>query len=143
MVTLGGIVNPRQGTYSTATWLREFFKTGGGMVLNFTTVENWYVSVTDAARLHLAALLDDSVDGQRLWAAAGPIPLNQVLAIWRKAFPDKKDKLPKDLDLPPGPAEVLLDNSKSLELLKRMGRPGWDPLESVVVANVADIANEI
>ena len=71
------------------------------------------------------------VKGKRLFSFAYPYTWNDILAIFRKLYPQKKfiDDIP---DLGQDLSEVA--NDRAEELVKRMGRPGWASLEESVRA---------
>lgn len=90
----------------------------------------------DAALAHVAALLRPDVKNQRIFAFAAPFNINDILAVFRKLFPDRKfpDDAPnqgKDLRKMP--------NDKAEQLLKDMGRPGWIYMEDSLKMNVEDL----
>ena len=81
----------------------------------------------DDAKILLMALTEHDVNNERLFAYAEPYNWNQVLAIIRRLYPDRKfaDDIPgigKDLSKPP--------SKRAEELLKRCNQPaGWTSLE--------------
>jgi len=101
----------------------------------FVVAPSFYVDVKDTARIHVAALVEPDVQNERLWALAGAFSLNEILGILRN-FP-KNSKIPADLDGFGEPTKIRVDNSRSIELLKRQGRT-WtslkDSLSEQVVA---------
>ncbi|QMW36333.1 hypothetical protein F9C07_2247924 [Aspergillus flavus] len=44
----------------------------------------FFVDIADAARLHVAALIHADVEGERIFAFAGPFNRNDILAVFRK-----------------------------------------------------------
>lgn len=87
----------------------------------------------DTARLHVAALIDPEVEGQRILAYAESFNNNDVLGVMRRLYPEKKipddeEGLGRDLSR--------LDNKPGEELLKKFGREGWTNLEESVRDNV-------
>ena len=93
----------------------------------------WMVNVQDTARLHVAALIDPDISGQRILAFAYPFNFNDVLACLRRLYPDKT--FPGDIE---GLGRDLskLDNSQGADILRRFGRDGWTGLEESVRENV-------
>jgi len=89
----------------------------------------------DSAAIHVAALLSTETNGERLFAAEQSFSGNKMLAVWRKAFPERKFR--PDFDGPH--VEVTLDASKSTKLLKEMEGRSWYTLEQTVLANVANL----
>lgn len=94
------------------------------------------VNVKDTARLHVAALLDPDVQNERILAFAYPFNWNDILAVLRKTYPDRK--FPKDIENEPRDLSRL-DNSRGASLLKAFGRPGFTGLEESVRENTAGL----
>ncbi|KAJ7232659.1 hypothetical protein B0H12DRAFT_1328044 [Mycena haematopus] len=137
---LGPVVNPTPGAYSTHTWLNSLFLSEPEpFVLNFFKPASLAVDVRDVASIHLAALLSTSphlTGGKRIWAAAHTFEVNDLLAIWREAFPERK--FVEDFKLPPQP-KITLDLAASEELLRGFEGRSWLPLKESVIANVRDV----
>ncbi len=93
----------------------------------------WMVDVQDTARLHVAALIDPDIEGQRILAFAHPFNWNDVLACLRKLYPERP--FPADIE---GLGRDLsrLDNGPGAELLRKFGRSGWTSMEKSVKNNV-------
>ena len=91
------------------------------------------VNVKDTARLHVAALLDPAVENERILAFAHPFNWNDILAILRKLYPEKK--FPTDIEDEPRDLSKL-DNSRGVTLLKAFGQPGFTGLEESVRENL-------
>ncbi|GAA98212.1 uncharacterized protein L969DRAFT_85849 [Mixia osmundae IAM 14324] len=134
---LGRVSNPEKGKYSTHTFLNDILEGKPEMALAFNAVPSWYVDVEDAARVHIAALLEPDVNHERLWAAAGPFSLDEALDAWRHAWP--KANVPQDFKGLPEPAKVLINNTRSTELLKRQGRAGWVSFKDAAVSNAREL----
>ncbi|KAL8895906.1 MAG: hypothetical protein Q9207_007957 [Kuettlingeria erythrocarpa] len=92
----------------------------------------WMVDVQDTGRLHVAALIDPDVEGQRILAFAHPFNWNDVLACLRKLAPERP--FPADIE---GQGRDLsrLDNGPGAELLRKFGRSGWTSMEESVKNN--------
>ncbi|OLN96042.1 Aldehyde reductase 2-like protein 1 [Colletotrichum chlorophyti] len=95
-----------------------------------------FVDVEDSAALHIAATLLPDVQDERIFAFAEPFNWDRVLAILRQQNPGHKFsddfagiEYPHDIK-PRGRAE---------ELLKRVGRPGWTPLEESLLRNTEQL----
>ena len=95
-----------------------------------------FVDVRDVAAIHVAALLDETTESRRLFAAAHKFTLNEILAVWRKEFPERK--IVADVDWPKQP-EVDLEQGESTELLKAFAGRDWYSFEETVIANVQDV----
>jgi hypothetical protein len=98
------------------------------------------VDVRDTARLHVAALLDPTVQSERLFAFAGPYNWNDVIDILKRLRPDN-NKIPT---APEGEGRDLSDvykPSKRAEQLIRsfFGIKGWNSLEDSLAAGIADL----
>jgi nucleoside-diphosphate-sugar epimerase len=123
-----------QGYPSTAGWIKALwdgFK--GHEDLKFNPPQ-YYINVQDNARVHVAALVFKDVEGERLFSFAHPYTWNDILAVFRKLYPNHKsiDDIP---DLGKDMSKVA--NERAEELVKRFGRPGWTSLEESV-KDVAD-----
>lgn len=92
----------------------------------------------DVGRLHVAALLSESVRNERIYAAAAPFSWNQVLAILRKLYPSKN--IPDDIE--GSKLSIMVYPSKRGEQLLQdiFGLEGWVSLERTVAENVKDLA---
>lgn len=94
----------------------------------FALVAEHYVNAEDTGRIHLGALTLPSVAGERLWAAAAPYNLDEILAIFRKLHPSRtfpEESYPsRDLSV--------IDVSKGLAVLQELGQPGWQSLEASI-----------
>ncbi|KAK5121073.1 hypothetical protein LTR85_005557 [Meristemomyces frigidus] len=128
----GPILQPgAEESSSTASWPVRLFK-GDKSVLD--SPPQWFIDVRDTAKLHVAALIDPSANGKRLFGFAAPYSWNDLLAILRKQNPDRqfiddKEGEGKDLcQIPNGEAEALLR--------KHYGH-GWTSLEESLRDNTA------
>ncbi|RDW60547.1 hypothetical protein BP6252_11930 [Coleophoma cylindrospora] len=118
-----------QGYPSTAGWIKALWNEFEGQEdLKFNPPQ-YYVNVQDNARVHVAALIFEDVQGERLFSFAHPYSWNDILAIFRKLYPQRKF-----LEDIPGLGEdkSVVANERAEELLKRLGRPGWTSLEESV-----------
>jgi hypothetical protein len=79
--------------------------------------------------LHLAALIFDEVNGERLFGFAFPFNYNSFLHVFRNLAPDRM--FPHD---EPGKKEpsTIVDNQRSIELLQKLEANGWVPFEESV-----------
>jgi hypothetical protein len=96
-----------------------------------TTAPRWYISVLDTALLHISALIHGDVNGERLCGYAERWDFNQLLAIFRKNYPEKtfvEDVKELGFDATEPPRE------RSEEILKWVKGNGWDGLEESMVA---------
>ena len=92
-----------------------------------------FVHVRDCAKLHVAALLDPSQNGERIFACAAPFNWNDVLHILRDIKPDKsiRDDF-QDL----GRDVSVLPNDAAEQLLRKHYNHGWTSLKETVIQNI-------
>jgi len=125
----------KQGYPSTGEWPKMLFD--GDLSLISGVGPQYFVNVRDVARVHVAALIDPSVNAERLFAYAEPYNWNDVLGLFRKAFPEREfvkdfEGLGRDLTVAPsGSAE---------KSLKVFGQDGWTGLEESVLETVKPAA---
>ncbi|KAH8655887.1 hypothetical protein BX600DRAFT_470467 [Xylariales sp. PMI_506] len=120
-----------QGYPSTAGWIRALWNGFEGHEdLKFNPPQ-YYINVQDNARVHVAATIYEDVEGERLFTFAYPYTWNDILAVFRKLYPQRKfiDDIP---DLGQDLSKVA--NERAEELLRRFGFPGWTSLEESVKA---------
>lgn len=91
------------------------------------------MDVEDVAKLHVAALLDESVNGQRIWAAAAPYSASDIQGVLKEIKPDYKER---DVSAFPSHVDVVIDNQASIELLKKHYGSGFNDLKSTLRANI-------
>lgn len=96
------------------------------------------MNVDDTARLHVAALISESVRNERIFAFAQPFTWNDVLGILRKLRPSKS--LPDDIQ-GAEKSNMSVPTQRGAQLLRDVfGRQGWTGLEETVGENVKDLA---
>lgn len=136
-LVLGPASNPAPGTYSTASMLTQLFNgDSNSQAVAFLHPPARMVDVRDVAIIHFAALVDNKTDKERLWAASDAIlHINEILNIYREAYPDRKDIIPKDFDFPQPPKQKT-DTSKSVELLKKYAGRSWIDTKTTLLDNV-------
>jgi nucleoside-diphosphate-sugar epimerase len=133
----GPAANPTPGVYSTHTWLNDLFLgDANGYAVGFMKPAARFVDVRDTASIHVAALLEKQLDGQRLWAAAHKFTVDDILAAWREAFPGR-EILP-DFKFE-GQPDINIDDEQSTALLKAFKGEDWFSLKETVVANVQSV----
>jgi nucleoside-diphosphate-sugar epimerase len=131
---IGRILSKEQPA-STGGWYKKMWE-GDAETLKLLRDQfppQHYVNVTDTALLHLAALLEEDVIGERLLAFAGPFNFNDTADLMEKIDADgyghgngsrQYDRIKdasKDLKT--------VDTKRAQELLRRYGRPGFTSLE--------------
>ncbi|KAF7377602.1 Epimerase domain-containing protein [Mycena sanguinolenta] len=136
-ISFGPVFNPTPGYYSSHSLLNELFRCEPEpyIVLNLLNPASLAVDVRDVASLHLAVLLSTQTDGKRLWAAAHPFEINDLLRIWREEFPDRT--FVEDFKFPPQP-KITLELTQSEKLLEEFEGRTWLPFRDCVIANVQD-----
>ncbi|PYH78998.1 putative aldehyde reductase [Aspergillus uvarum CBS 121591] len=96
---------------------------------------HWYVDVEDTARLHVVALLDPSVQSERIFAAAAPFNWAEVITILRELRPEN-NRIPDAYD-PVREKFDLVPTKRAEDLLKSFyGRPGWTSLRESLVNGI-------
>ncbi|KAK3649369.1 hypothetical protein LTR56_006456 [Elasticomyces elasticus] len=133
----GAVLQPGgEMSASTGAWPAQLFTGKTGILNPMDLPPQWFVDVQDDARLHVAALIDPSCNGKRIFAFAKPYTCNEILAIFRKAYPDRKFMEDRDMgeDLSTVPSE------EAEALLKKHYGKGWTSLEESVMAGVANLA---
>jgi len=137
-IVTGEIVNPNSDG-STAGFINKIVTAGDtSMVMPFVAAPSYYVDVKDVARIHVAALVEPDVRNERLWALAYTFSLNEVLGILRTALPDNS-KIPKDIEGLGEHTKIQVDDSRSIELLKRQGRSDWVGLKESLLEQISNI----
>ncbi|KAF6807688.1 hypothetical protein CMUS01_14063 [Colletotrichum musicola] len=95
------------------------------------------VDVKDVALLHVAAALDPECNGARLQAWGEYCNMNDMLAVLRVLYPDRKfmDDFPNQTKL-----EITTDFDQQLALLKKWGgQDGWTPMDESVADEMKGI----
>lgn len=93
----------------------------------------YMVDVKDVGRLHVAALVEPDVHNERLFAFSQPYSYNEVMSVLRKLGPGRN--IPKNIDDESRDLSII-DTKRSIELLQRMGRPGFTSMEESIKENV-------
>ena len=119
---------------STHTWLRGTWnrEPAGDNMMKMIGSQYW-VSVEDIARLHVAGVMLEEVKNERLFGFTEKYTYNGFLAEMRKLDPDRK--LPEPVE-DPGRDLSTVENGRAEEVLKLMGRPGWEGFEDTFKANL-------
>ncbi|KAK7559434.1 aldehyde reductase [Phyllosticta citricarpa] len=138
--TFGRMLSPEhQGTPSSTQFVAALFKGDTQVLAHMTTLIKsfWYSDNDDVAYLHLAGLIHPDVKGERLWAWDKPCNWNDLLAVFRKHFPDRQfiDDVPGVYHDP----AVNQPTQRAIEILKAFGRPGMAEMEDSIVKWVPQI----
>lgn len=138
---IGRILSTEQPA-STAGWYKNLWEGNADALklLRDDIPAQHYVNTTDVALLHLAALLEEDVHGERIFAFAAPFNFNDTVDLMEKIDAESSsssrtgtgtststrryeriENAPKDLKT--------VDTERAQELLRRYGRSGWTSLE--------------
>ena len=129
----GQILSPQQPA-STAGWIKAVYDGDATQTEGLKAFPPRYmVDVKDVARLHVAALVEEDVASERLFAFAEPFNFNDVVGCMRrispeKRFPEEVEGLERDLST--------VETGRSVELLRRVGREGFTGMEQSIRENV-------
>ncbi|GAA6062880.1 hypothetical protein JCM10212_002102 [Sporobolomyces blumeae] len=136
--TLGEILDDKSQSGSTAGMLKTIFlKQSDAIMKSFGGVE--FTSVRDVAVLHLAGLVEPSISNARLISSPHPSSWNEVLAIFRKLYPNR-DFYPDTDSGETEPNSRSYDLTASEDALHKVGQQDWVPLEDCIKENVAPFA---
>ncbi|KAL3445544.1 NAD(P)-binding protein [Aspergillus insuetus] len=123
-----------QGYPTTARWTKAVWEADYDSLKHVPPQH--YINVQDDARLHIIALANPAVRGERIFAVAGPFSFNGIIGALRSLYPERKwedypdDKRDLSTFEPITRAEALLQDA--------YGR-GFVGLEESVEGNVADL----
>lgn len=99
----------------------------------------YYVDVSDVARLHAIALLAEPVKSQRIWGSAAPVNLTDFLNVLRELRPDNK-LIPAENPVDEGRDVTQLTPAvKAKELLQKYFGRDWVSLKDSVAAGIRDL----
>ena len=122
------LVYQKQGHPSTGAWPKALYDGDVSMIKGFPP--QYFIDVRDCAKLHVAALVDPETSNERLWGFAEPFNWNDLLAIYRKVWPEKK--FIDDLENL-GVDESILDTTGALKALQNVfGQSAWTSLETTI-----------
>lgn len=89
----------------------------------------------DDALLHISALIHEDVRAERLFGAAERWNYNQLLAMFREAYPEKTFA---EAVVGLGHDRVTMSTARAEEVLRWVKGSGWDGLQESVVAMTED-----
>ncbi|KAF4880722.1 Aldehyde reductase 2 [Colletotrichum siamense] len=95
-----------------------------------------YVDAGDVARLHIVALLAESVKSKRIFAAARPVNVSDFIDVLRELRPDNKLIPEKDANDGHDLTQVLPLAEAERLLQTYFGQKGWTPLKESVEAGI-------
>jgi nucleoside-diphosphate-sugar epimerase len=130
----------RETGNSTADWIMSAYNANA---VSDIPTENpmsqfppqYFVNVSDTAKLHVAALIDPACNGERIFGFAAPHTYNEVLAIFRKLEPGKD--FGEDVDIGEDLTEV--PNKEAEDLLRKHYGHGFVSLEETVKQGIAPV----
>ncbi|KAI8937046.1 hypothetical protein NX059_006265 [Plenodomus lindquistii] len=99
----------------------------------------WFISPTDTALLHVAALLHSEIKNERLFGFAEPWSFNKMLDTFRKLYPERK--FAANLD-GLGEDRMSVPNERAEEVLRWVKGSGWDSWETSLADMSRDWVNE-
>lgn len=126
---IGLLLDPESPSRTTGSWIRDIFRDPSNIEGLRYFPPQYMVDVQDTAKLHLAALAEDDVKGERLLGFSAPFSFNVLLGVMSKLDPSR-----------PWPEKIdgqLVDNrtiakDRSVELLERFGLDGFTGIEESV-----------
>lgn len=123
----------RETGNSTADWLMGCY-TGENKALSQFPPQ-YFVNVSDDAKLHVAALVDPACNGDRIFAFAEPYSYNELLATFRKLEPGRD--FGEDIETGKDLSQV--PNQEAEELLRKHYGHGWVGLEETIRQTIAPV----
>jgi nucleoside-diphosphate-sugar epimerase len=130
----GKILSPENQPGSTAGFIKGIIQSGKVEGFAAYLPPQWFVDVEDTARVHVAALIDPEVRGERLLAFAEPFNWSDVLKVLRGLYPDRTFEF--EAEGSEGRDLSELNNERGAGLLRHwFGRDGWTTLAESVRKN--------
>ncbi|UKZ75601.1 hypothetical protein TrVFT333_003289 [Trichoderma virens FT-333] len=132
----GRLLIPEHMHGSTMGFVRKFFQR------DYSAMEmlppQYFIDVRDTARLHVAALLDPNVKGERIFAFAREYNWTDVLTILRKLRPDQE--FPNNPENEGRDYTEVIPIARAQKLLQSFfGQASWTSLEDSLAAGIEDI----
>ena len=138
-MAVGTIFVPSEQYGSTMGFIRGLLK--GNTKANIGTFPpQWWINVTDIARVHVAALLSPAVNNERLFAFAAPFNWSDIIGILKKLRPENKKIPSAPQDEGRDLSDVWGPSRRAEGLMKEFfGLKGWRGLEESLEAGIADL----
>ncbi|KAH8693804.1 hypothetical protein BGW36DRAFT_383771 [Talaromyces proteolyticus] len=119
---------------STMTWTGVLLEGDDTVIRKFPP--QWFVDVEDTARLHVIALLDPTVESERIFAFAEKFNWNDIVRILKELRPDNRS-----IPDPPGNegrdlSEIVLAPKAEKMIQTFFGRRGWVGLKESLAAGI-------
>ncbi|KAL1609955.1 hypothetical protein SLS60_001620 [Paraconiothyrium brasiliense] len=125
------LVPSKQGAPSTIEWAKYAWTGENFEHVSKVITPQFFISTEDCALLHVAALLNPSISGERIFGFAARWNFNKLIAVFRREYPDKN--FPADLQ---GQVDDKCEppSERAEEILKGIKEDGegWDSLEDKV-----------
>ncbi|EXJ63811.1 hypothetical protein A1O7_00146 [Cladophialophora yegresii CBS 114405] len=135
-MNIGKVLMP-EGSTSTMGWVRGLLRGDGHMIK--LTPPQYFIDVHDDARVHVAALLDPTVQNERLFAFAQVFNWTDIIGILTKLRPDNS-QIPKPPVDEGHDITHVKGRKRAEELIKSFfGVAGWTGLEESVAAGIEDL----
>lgn len=122
-------LDPAHQGFPTSSGMVALLYQGADLSMHRGIPPQYFVSAEDVGRLHVAGAVLDSVRGQRIFGFAERFNWDTLLAIFRKLEPARA--FPEPFQSGEDPNEIV-PAPKAEDLLRRLGRPGWDSLEESI-----------
>lgn len=127
-MNFGTLTRPDKTSFGSSAGLMKLIWDGNPMPADLFP-PCYFIDVEDTALLHVAALSQPDVKNERILGIAYKFCYNDVLAIWRKLYPERKfqDDVEEILDM------GSVENERAEELLKRVKNgEGWTKLDKTM-----------
>lgn len=123
----------RETGNSTADWVIGAYTGKDRSLSQFPP--QYFINVSDDAKLHVAALIDPTCNGERIFGFTAPQSYNHLLAVFRKLEPGRD--FGEDADIGEDVTEV--PNKEAEELLRKHYGHGFVGLEETVKQCIAPV----
>jgi nucleoside-diphosphate-sugar epimerase len=133
---LGPVLSPsNQGYPTTAKWVKLLWEQ------NYAAFEGFqpqhYINVQDDAKLHIIALANPEVTGERIFGMTAPCTIREIVGILRELYPDRKWEEAPDIG---EDKIVVVPKKRAEELLRQAYGSGFIGLKETVKANLVGLA---
>lgn len=118
---------------STADWIIGAYTGKDKSLSQFPP--QYFVNISDCAKLHVAALIDPACNGERIFAFTAPQGYNHLLAVFRKLEPGKD--FGEDVDI--GEDLTQVPNKEAEELLRKHYGHGFVNYEETIKQCVSPV----
>lgn len=136
---IGEVLDTEKQWGSTGGILRDIFLGKSYELAKGTPIQAMVLS-TDVGLVHVGALVLGGINNQRLYATGHLATWNDMLAIFRSNYPNKR--FHDDFD-PRRIEQTSYDDAVAGDILKRLGRSGWKPLEEAILETVRPVADQV